>query len=620
MMEQRVIDELNKEELSPKVRTLFNRARVLVDSSRQAMSEHYRQWDENHETYKGYRVDDKKDLEQIRKGKPTKQIMPMTYAKVHTFKSFLMSVFMQKERFHELLPVGIEDEDIREQTELIMEKDYRRNKWPVVLDQFLTDLGKFDIGVINTSWRRELAWITEEVEEGGTFAFGQKVGAQKVPKSRSLVKNMGNVIENVSPYNFFPDWRVPLKHFQRGEFCADERSYSIVQLKRLELEKEVANVDNVRHLERTRAELRAKTSRLDGVDFNHPENSKNGIVITRVQMDVIPKYVELSDGQPLGQEEHPVRYALWIANDQKLIKFEPMNYLHGEFTYDVAQYENDEHEFINQGLAGMMNKLQTTLDWFFNSRVESVSRTIDNQLIVDPLGVDMSTIVNRSRVIMLKKGAARTGVDRYVKQLQVQDVTARHLDDVQVIKQLTDFVFGINDNMSGQFHRGRRSATEARVVSQGAASRMLTIAKNIWYQALSPQGRKAMTNLRQGMNHEFWRNAVGFKYPDEMFPMFKGTPEILVRNDDFFVFDGTLPSDKAFLAQSLQEILGMVLANPQAIQLFGVSPKLLLEKIYELRGVKGLETFDIRRDPQLMQMLQMQAEQAQQQEQPTPEQ
>ena len=105
-----------------------------------------------------------------------------------------------------------------------------------------------------------------------------------------------------------------------------------------------------------------------------------------------------------------------------------------------------------------------------------------------------------------------------------------------------------------------------------------------------------------------------------MFPMFKGTPEILVRNDDFFVFDGTLPSDKAFLAQSLQEILGMVLANPQAIQLFGVSPKLLLEKIYELRGVKGLETFDIRRDPQLMQMLQMQAEQAQQQEQPTPEQ
>ena len=73
---------------------------------------------------------------------------------------------------------------------------------------------------------------------------------------------------------------------------------------------------------------------------------------------------------------------------------------------------NAEHEFINLGLAGMMSKLQTTLDWFFNSRVESVSRTIDNQLVVDPLGVDMSTIVNRSRVILLKKGAARTGVAR----------------------------------------------------------------------------------------------------------------------------------------------------------------------------------------------------------------
>ena len=243
-----------------------------MDSSRGAMSQHYTKWDENHATYKGYRADDKKDLEQIRKGQPTKQIMPMTYAKVHTFKSFLMSVYMQKERFHELLPVGIEDEDTREQTELIMEKDYRRNKWPVVLDQFLTDLGKFDLGVISTTWRKELAWITEDIEEGGTFAFGQKVGATKVPKSRALVKSMGNVIENVSPYNFFPDWRVPLKHFQRGEFCADERAYSVVQLKRLELEKEVANVDSVRHLERNRAELRTKTSRLDGVDFNHPES------------------------------------------------------------------------------------------------------------------------------------------------------------------------------------------------------------------------------------------------------------------------------------------------------------------------------------------------------------
>tara|TARA_R110002051_G_scaffold3166_2_gene17078 strand:- start:543 stop:2399 length:1857 start_codon:yes stop_codon:yes gene_type:complete len=618
MMEQRIIDELKKETLSPTLQTLFNRARGLVDSSRGAMSQHYTKWDENHATYKGYRADDKKDLEQIRKGQPTKQIMPMTYAKVHTFKSFLMSVYMQKHRFHELLPVGVEDEDVREQTEVIMEKDYRRNKWPVVLDQFLTDLGKFDLGVLSTTWRKELAWITEDVEEGGTFAFGQKVGATKVPKSRALVKSMGNEIENVSPYNFFPDWRVPLKHFQRGEFCADERAYSIVQLKRLELEKEVANVESVRHLERNRAELRTKTSRLDGVDFNHPESSKNGIVITRVQMDVIPKYVELSDGKSIGPEEHPVRYALWIANDQQLIKFEPMNYLHGEFTYDVAQYENDEHEFINQGLAGMMNKLQTTLDWFFNSRVESVSRTIDNQLIVDPLGVDMSTIVNRSRVILLKKGAARTGVDRYVKQLQVQDVTARHMDDVAAIKGLTDYVFGINENMSGQYAGGRRSATEARVVSQGAASRMLTIAKNIWHQALAPQGRKAMTNLRQGLDYEFWRNAVGFKYPDELFPVFKGTPEILVRNDDFFIFDGTLPSDKAYLAQSLQEILGMVLSNPEAITLFGVSPKLLLEKIYELRGVKGLETFDIRRDPQLMQMLQ--AAQEQQQQEPAPEQ
>lgn len=603
-MQDRIIKELKRDELSPKVQGLMTRARLLLDQSRANMAQYYTKWDERHAVYTGKRVLDKKDLEQVRLGKPTKQVVPLTYAKVHTFKSFLLQVYGQKTRFYELKPQGVEDEDIREQVEIVLEKDLEKNKWPVVLDQFLTDIGKFDLGIINATWRREVAWITEEVEEGGSIAFEQRVGTKMVPKTRMVVKSQGNVVENVSPYNWFPDWRMPIKHFQKGEFCADEVSYGLVQLKHLEWEKTVANIDEIKHLVEARSTMRQQSSRVTGIDFNRPEKGTNGIVVSRVQMKLIPKHVMLSDGEPLGSEGYPVMYLLWIANDQKLIRLEPMNYLHGEFTYDVAQFENDDHEFINQGLAGTIQKLQDTIDWFVNSRIESVSRTIENQLIVDPLGVEMATIVNRSRVILLKKGAARTGVDRYVKQLQTQDTTARHMDDVQQLFGMTDIVTGINENMSGQFHRGRRSATEARVVTQGAASRMLAIGQNIWHQALAPVGRKAMTNLRQGMSYPFWRASVGMKYPDEIFVQFKGTPEELMRNQDFFVFDGTLPSDKAFLAQSLQEILGILLQSPQAVTLFGISPKLLLEKIYELRGVRGLETFDLRRDPALLQMLQ----------------
>lgn len=603
-MEEHVKTILGMDRQPPKVQALMQRARTLVDTSRAKMAEYYDSWDRRHATYHGYRCMDKNDLKAVREGRPTKQIVPLTYAKVQTFKSFCKQVFGQRPRFFELQPTGVEDEDVREQLELCLDRDLKRNKWSNVLDQFLTDLCKFDIGVLHTSWKEDVAWISETQEVGGRNVFGMRMGGKLVPTSRKVTKSQGNKIENVSPYCFFPDWRVPLSKFKQGEFCADEITLSRVGLRKLEAQDEVAGVKFVLPLMEDRAMMRSRASRLEGVDFGQPSKAGNGLVVTRVQIQLVPADTELHDGVFLGPEKHPVMYWLWIANDQRMIRLEAMNYLHDEFLYDVGQFENDEHEFINQGLAGVVEKLQATIDWFINARVESVTKTIDNQLVVDPLGVEMSTVLERSRVIQLKKGAARTGVDRYVKQLQVQDVTGNHLGDVKVLSELMDMVTGVNDNLSGQYHRGRRSATEARVVSQGASSRQLSIAENVWVSALASVGRKCLTNLRQGLTQDFWRGYVGLKYPDEMFTMFKGTPEELLRQQDFFVFDGTLPSDKQYLAQSLQEVLGIVMQVPEAIAMFGLSPKLLIQKIYELRGLPGLETFDVRRDPALLQLLQ----------------
>jgi hypothetical protein len=615
MMNDQTITALKQKVQPPKVQALMEHARHLVDISRGKMAEYYDMWDNHHATYNGHRCLDKNDKKAIREGRPTKQVVPMTYAKVQTFKSFCDQVLWQRPRFFELTPTGIEDEDLREQLELCVDRDVQRNKFKVVIDQFLTDLCKFDLAITQTSWKEDVTWITEEVEEGGRIAFGKRIGASLVPKTRKVIKSQGNYVENISPYKWFPDWRVPVKRFHEGEFCADEACYSVMQLRKQEIMKEVAGIDQVRHLEQERATMRSKISRLQEMDFEAPGKAGNGLVITRIQMRIVPFDFDLIDGEKLGQEKHPVLYHVWIANDQRVIRLEPMNYLHDEFLYDVAQFENDEHEFINQGLAGIVDKMQETIDWFINARVESVTRTIDNQLIVDPLGVEMSTVLQRSRVIQLKKGAARTGVDRYVKQMQVQDVTTNHLADVKSLTEMLDYVTGVNENLSGQYNRGRRSATEARVVSQGASGRQLSIIGNVWVTAFASIGRKMMINLRQGLTQDFWQGYVGMKYPPEMFPLFKGTPEALLRQEDFFIFDGTLPSDKQYLAQSLQEILGMLMQSPEAIGVFGISPKLLMQKIYELRGVPGLETFSIQRDPALLQLLQN----GQQQQQPNPE-
>ena len=70
--------------------------------------------------------------------------------------------------------------------------------------------------------------------------------------------------------------------------------------------------------------------------------------------------------------------------------------------------------------------------------------------------------------------------------------------------------------------------------------------------------------------------------------MFQSTPQDIAAGEDFFVFDGTLPSEKAFLAQSLQEMFMQILANPQVAQTLGFDGNTMRElfnQIYILRGV-----------------------------------
>jgi hypothetical protein len=246
-----------------------------------------------------------------------------------------------------------------------------------------------------------------------------------------------------------------------------------------------------------------------------------------------------------------------------------------------------------------MAQLQETIDWFLNARIESVTRNVDAQLIADPAAVEIDDLKNRARVIRIKKGAARGGIERFVKQLTVQDPTLRHMEDIRGLTSLTQMITGVNDNMLGQFNTGRRSATEARVVAGGAAARASVIGKEIWSTALEPAGQKYLSNLRQGLSKEDIIRMVGER-PDEIISKFLAPPEVLVRNFDSFAFDATTSGEKSFMAQMLMELLQPVLSNPEAAITLNLSPRLILEKVFELQGIKFKNDVGLDKDPQQM--------------------
>ena len=135
-------------------------------------------------------------------------------------------------------------------------------------------------------------------------------------------------------------------------------------------------------------------------------------------------------------------------------------------------------------------------------------------------------------------------------------------------------VTGVNDNAMGQYNSGRRSATEARVVTAGASGRMKMHGQMIWETSLGRLGRLMLSNLRQSLSMESFTLVVG-EDPmiQQRYQTFKGTPEEVIGGGDYFTFDSTLQSEEGFIAQSLQELLVAVINNPEAAQMLDIDPR-----------------------------------------------
>ena len=243
-----------------------------------------------------------------------------------------------------------------------------------------------------------------------------------------------------------------------------------------------------------------------------------------------------------------------------------------------------------------MDQLQNVISWFLNSRITNVRKVIGDKLIVNPAAVVMEDLQNRRPVIRLKASAAGE-IDRHIKQLNLTDVTTTHVKDVKDLHDILKVVTGITDSLLGEVRPGRRSATENRNTTSGSAARIKTLAAVIFRFALEPLGRQMLSNLRDGLDSETYVRLLGQKAA--MTPEFiKVSKTDLVGHYDFEIFDGTLPSERQFAAQTLNELMSQLIANPQVAVFFNIDPRKLLNELLLLRGIRNPERFQLDQQPQ----------------------
>ena len=574
-----------------------------VNRSRGVMAAHYDSWDKALDTYRSVRTPDANDIRARNKREPEKMTVPLSYAQVNTLVTFLFLAYTQKESIFELVPTGPEDYgEALTACQAVIDREVRNTNYHSKLVQALLDMARFNIGVMKTSWRfesKEVKRKTESIELPFDLMAGMMLPMEQPAETvDEVVIYDGNEVEVISPYYFFYDTRQPLSSWKRGRFAADETQFHFQELRALEKNGEVFGTEHITPFDAKVWRTRQNGTRLKDID---PQMQRKGaktddymVCILTVQAKVTPKDYELSES-----EEEEI-WVFGIANDQRIISARPLNAPHNEFTYDILTMSPDQHTELCDSLSMLIDPLQEVVTWLLNARVAAVRQNVEGRYVVDPSFIEVSDLTAGAKYIRLKKNAPyNQGVNAFIQQLKTVDPTVTHMQDAETLMRMMQIVSGVNENSMGQVASGRRSATENRAANAGAASRMKLIAATVWIDGLAPQGRKMLLNTRQDLMFETFERVVG-ENAQEYWDLFHAEdPTTLLGNEDYFSYDGTLSSEKNYIAQSLQELVGILASNPEVLAATNLDLVAMIKEIQALRGVKNLDRFELPPQPTL---------------------
>lgn len=596
----RLLRESSNSELESKLKTEI---KSYIKSSSDTMSQYWSNWEEADQNYRAFRFLDEEDVKDKSRGKPNKIIVPITYAQIQTGLSFIYSTFLQRDTLFELKGRGPEDQTRVLGIERDLQYQIEQSQFMLKLYNWCLSAMKHGFGVVKTSWDTRYETVRTSVPETpGMFQRLNSILGKNTPtKYRETLMDIlayeGTGLETISAYNFYPDPSVSLSRFQEGAFVAHEEEYSLQAVRGKEgnlyhgTDQIDPRISHDLYNERKRYVGKGLYREFDTTLQQHKASSVSKVIVTEITLSIIPREWSEKLQIDLGKEPYPVKYIATMVNDNKIIRFEPLGYIHNQFNYALFEWSPDSTCFINPGLAETISELQNLINWFFNSHVANVKAVIKNRF----LGVEDKIYkedIDSNRSLIRVRGSSMD-VNRVLQQLNVQDVTRGHVADVSDLLKIVQLVTGINDNALGQYASGRRSATESRNVNAGAAARLKMHASLFWSGGLEPLGRQMLSNTRQLRSKEMYENILGddaSRYPYEQTIL--SSPDKTAGGYDFAPFDATLPSDKQSMINPLTELFKITLENGEVSQALNVNPKPLLEYLMQLHGIRNMSQFN----------------------------
>lgn len=475
---------------------------------------------------------------------------------------------------------------------------------------WLYDAGKYGIGVLGEYWCEETLQYGQLIEMEDSNNPGSM---QLMQTTQEIPGYKGNRFFNVAPYDFMWDPRLPVKHFQKGEFCACR-----VRLPWNELVRRKAAGyynDNTNFL-KDHASSRGDTPDASpslirpnftsmlyddvGEDSKHPA----GVVGWEVYVDLIPSE------WGIGSSNYPQKWCFTITEDLNLIfGASPLGYMHCQFPFNVMESEIEGYGTMARGIPEIMNPIQNTVDWLLNSHFYNVRAAMNNQFIVDPSKLVVKDVQKSGPgfIWRLRPEAYGSDLSKLFYQVPVQDVTRAHVSDLQTMLGIGERTLGINDQIMGALNNGgRKTATEVRTTTGFGVNRLKTTSEWMSCQAFSPHSQKLVQNSQQFYDASAKLRIVGSLAQDAGAQFLQVTPESIAGFFDFVPVDGVLPVDRMAQANLWKELLGSLRMMPPEVSM-SYDWGRIFGWVATLAGLKNISQFKIQVVPD--QQFQQQAQQ-----------
>lgn len=587
-------------------RTILNALNARKDFSIRKFSDLRERWVEDEEKYRAYIKET--DHDKLRKNRRKDGIpqyttleVPYSYGLLLAAHTYWTSVFLARNPVLQFQARHGEGYKNEQAVEALLDYQVSTGGFLVPYYLWLMDTPKYGRGIIGTYWEEEVKRVSRIVEVPETFAGVPIRGGRTRKKKRTIEVPgyHGNKVFNVRPQDFWPDPRVSLVNFQKGEFCARYLEISWLDLVEGKFQGEYMNLEVVQRMAKTGfdsdRDLGSSQQTLpDAADTEYLSsdiNQVNTFSGYEIFVRLIPR------DWKLGDSERPELWVFTVVKDVVIVRARPLGELHDSFPFDTLEYEMDGYQLFNRSLLQVAEPLQETLNWLVNTHFFNIRKVLNNQFVADPARVNIADIGDPSSglVIRLRPSAYGTPVDQAIKQLQTVDVTQTHLADTRLVTEMMQRVIGVNDSVMGvQAPGGRKTATEVRGATNFSINRLKTQAEYMSAMGFAPHAQRILQTTQQFYSLDRMYKIAGDLLPGQPGEM-NITPESIAGFYDFVPVDGTMPVDRFALANLWKEIMVGMKQFPELAMKYDIGS--IFAYTAQLAGAKNIKRFQIKMVP-----------------------